>query len=328
MGAIVQQGTHFAGKDKHLAGTRTGTPAEHLFHIRQGIRLVGPGGANQIENEFGDVIRDGDFTGKRLGGLQLLSSDDGLNFLLHTTGGAGDDFALFIAVRVINFDEEKEAVFLRFRQRIGAFLFDGILSGENKKGLWQLIGCLADGHAFFLHGFEQGGLSLWRCAVDFVSQDDLGENGTLLEDQFPTSCLGILLNDLRASDVRRHQIRRELNAAEAEVHGISQRFDEQCLGQSGNSLQQAVATCGDGDEDLLDHGILPDDPLAQGSFEFFETRNKGGGGSGVGHGSNEGSKKGRNETRRESGHSFLRSRLTPAYRRKRIQASVPGLVLP
>jgi hypothetical protein len=37
----------------------------------------------------------------------------------------------------------------------------------------------ADGDLAFLHGLKHGGLRLGRGAVDFVRQDDVGEDGPL-----------------------------------------------------------------------------------------------------------------------------------------------------
>jgi hypothetical protein len=44
-----------------------------------------------------------------------------------------------------------------------------------------------------------------------------------------------------------------------------------------------VAACSDGNEDLFDDGLLPDDAPAESGFELLEIGDKGGGGCGVGH---------------------------------------------
>ncbi len=71
------------------------------------------------------------------------------------------------------------------------------------------------GHRYgiFLHSLQKRGLRLGRRPVDFVGQDDVGKNGTFQELEIP-----LLIQRLGTHDVRRHQIGRELNAVEAQIH--------------------------------------------------------------------------------------------------------------
>ena len=71
----------------------------------------------------------------------------------------------------------------------------------------------------------------------------------------------ILLDDFRPEDVRRHQVRRELNAVEPQIDGLGQRLDQQRLGQPRHAAQQAVAACQKRDQDLADDALLADDGL-------------------------------------------------------------------
>ena len=271
VGAALEEGAHFTSKDEHLAGTRAGTPTEHAFDVFTGTVFVWPGGANKFEDEVDDVIRHGNFAGELLGGVEFLGGDDGFDFLRLTTGGAGDDFAFVGERGVFDFDEEEEAVFLRLGKGVSAFLLDGVHRGEDKERLGQFVSDLSDSDVLFLHRFEQGGLRFGRRAVDFVSEDDLREDGTLLEDKFATASLGVFLNDLGAGDVGRHQIGCELDAAEGKVHRIGEGFDEQSFGEARNTFEQTMTTSGDGDEDLFNHGLLSHDASAEGSFEFIIT---------------------------------------------------------
>ncbi len=90
-------------------------------------------------------------------------------------GGHLDDAELLLFLGIVHEDVEHEAVLLRFGQRIGAFLLDGVLRGQHEERVGQLVPGAADGDLAFLHGFEQGGLRLGRRAVDLVGQDDVGE---------------------------------------------------------------------------------------------------------------------------------------------------------
>ena len=71
------------------------------------------------------------------------------------------------------------------------------------------------------------------------------------------------LEDFRAGDVGRHQIRRELDALEAQVQDLGDGPDEQRLRQTRHARQQAVATGEERDEHLVHGIVLPDDHLAK-----------------------------------------------------------------
>ena len=85
--------------------------------------------------------------------------------------------------------------------------------------------------------------------------------GPFTNSQRPAAVL--FVEDLGAGDVRRHQIRRELNALEAEIENLGDRLDEQRLCQPGYARQQAVAAGEERDEHLLDDFVLSDDDFAQ-----------------------------------------------------------------
>ena len=63
-------------------------------------------------------------------------------------------------------------------------------------------------------------------------------------------------------DVGRHQVRRELNAAELEAQRLRQRPDQQRLGGAGQAGDQAVPADKQGDHHLVDHFFLSHDHLA------------------------------------------------------------------
>ena len=83
--------------------------------------------------------------------------------------------------RIIDLDVEHEAVELGFRQRIGPFLLDRVLRGDDEERVGQIVRLLAGGHLAFLHRLQQGGLRLRRRAVDLVGQHDVGEDRALDE---------------------------------------------------------------------------------------------------------------------------------------------------
>ncbi len=176
-------------------------------------------------------------------------------------GGAGDlDFFGF--GRVIEFDEEHETVELRFGEGIGAFLLDRILRGEDQERLFEGK-CFADGSDFiFLHGLEHGGLRFWRGTIDFVGQHDVGKHGTVDEVKFAAP-VGRILENVGAGDVHRHEVGRELDAAEMERHGFSHLANEQGFRQAGNAHEQGVTAGKKADAETFDDAVLANDDTGE-----------------------------------------------------------------
>jgi hypothetical protein len=78
----------------------------------------------------------------------------------------------------------------------------------------------ARGHLAFLHGLQHGGLGLGRGAVDFVGEQEIRENRPRHELQLAGARHRVVLDDLGAGDVRRHQIRCELDAFETQIQRL------------------------------------------------------------------------------------------------------------
>ena len=72
----------------------------------------------------------------------------------------------------------------------------------------------------------------------------------------------VVLDDLGAGDVGRHQVGRELDALEGQVERLGQRADHERLGQPGHADEQGVAAAEDGHQQLIEHLLLADDDLA------------------------------------------------------------------
>ena len=126
-----------------------------------------------------------------------------------------ENLPLLGARRVADLELEHEAVHLRLGQRIGAFLLDGILRGQHEERFVELEGLVADGDLLFLHGFEQRALHLGGRAVDFVGEDEVGEDRAFARGE----AAGLRVVNLRADDVGGQHVRRELEAGELDVDG-------------------------------------------------------------------------------------------------------------
>ena len=88
-----------------------------------------------------------------------------------------------------------------------------------------------------LHGFQQSALHLGGGTVDFVGQDEVGEDGAFVYLE-AFVLLGI---DEGAHYVGRQEVRGELDAVELGVHRLRQGVDSQGLGQARNAFQEDVA---------------------------------------------------------------------------------------
>jgi hypothetical protein len=177
-------------------------------------------------------------------------------------GGGAGDLHFFGFGRIVELDEEHEPIELGLGERIRAFLLHGILRGQHQKGLFQLEGFAYGRDFVFLHGFQHGGLRFWGSTIDFVGQHNVGEHRTMDEMKF-TATVGAILKNIGAGDVHRHQIRSELNTAEAERHGLGHLADEQGFRQAWHAHQQGMAAGKQANAQPLNDPILPDDDPGQ-----------------------------------------------------------------
>ena len=103
---------------------------------------------------------------------------------------------------------QQKAIQLRFGQRIGAFLLDGVLRGHHQEQFGQRITGATHRHLALGHGLQEGGLYFGGRPVDLVGQQEVMKDGALLELK-----RGFLRPiDLGTGQVRRQQIWRELDA--------------------------------------------------------------------------------------------------------------------
>ena len=144
------------------------------------------------------------------------------NFLSFTAVSRIQDHFFFGQIWIIDLDVEHETVQLRFGQRIGPLLFDRVLCGNHKKGLGKLISCLADRDFSLLHRLQQCGLCFWRGPVDFIGEQNIRKYRAFHKSEFATPGI-IFIQHIRASDVRRHQVRRKLDPFEPHIQNLGDR---------------------------------------------------------------------------------------------------------
>ena len=209
------------------------------------------------------MFRNGNAAHQILVKDDFLPGEDVLEFLAPGSGGFPGDAHFLLLRGVVHFNQEHEAVQLGFRQGVGAFLFNGVLGGKHEKGGEQGEGAAHDGDAALLHGLQQGGLGFGGGAVDFVRQHDVGEHGPLDELELALAAGRIILDDVRAGNVRGHQVRRELDAVETKVQRFCHGTDQQRLRQARNSHQEGMPAGKQGDAQQLHDALLANDHFAQ-----------------------------------------------------------------
>jgi len=169
-----------------------------------------------------------------------------------------EDRHFFHLGRILHHDLEQETVELRFGQPISSFLLHGVLRGQHHEGLCHRIGLAIHGGLSFFHDLQQGRLRFGRSTVDLIHKDDIAEHGTFLEFE------GRLLRiEHRCTEyIGRHQVRRELDAAETGIHAARDEFSGKRLCHTGHPFNEHVTIgqqCGD---DEFHHFVLTNDDLA------------------------------------------------------------------
>ena len=180
----------------------------------------------------------------------------------HARGVAIDDLHFVFGAQVVEQHVEQEAIELRFGQRIGAFELDRILRGQHEERLAERMRRAAHRHGMLLHGFEQRRLRLRRRAVDFVGQQDVGEQRAGHEGPAALAGGDVFFDDVGAGDVGGHQVGRELDALERQPERLRQRPHQQRLRGAGQAGDQAMAADEQRQQQLLDDFLLSDDDAA------------------------------------------------------------------
>ena len=181
-------------------------------------------------------------------------------------GGAHDHGNLLLARWVADLNLEEKPVELRLRQRIGPFRFDRILRGEHHERLRQGQGAAFERDLILLHHFEQGALRLRRRAIDLVRQQHVREHRSAYQSQLTSR----RVEHRVAGDVRRHHVRRELDAGMCQRECLRERAHEQRLAETRDALDEDVAGSDEGYEHLLHRRCLADHRLTDSHAQFAE----------------------------------------------------------
>lgn len=112
-----------------------------------------------------------------------------------------------------------------------------------------------DGDIVLLHGLEQAGLGAWRGAVDFIAEQDIGEDGPSAERKV----VSILRIHRDAGDVGGKEVGRELDAFEVGRDGSCDGLSEQGFAEAWDVLEQHVTSGDEGEHGMSDDLFLADE---------------------------------------------------------------------
>ena len=170
--------------------------------------------------------------------------------------GGGQQHRAFGGERgIAHLDFQQKPIQLRFRQRIGAFLFDGVLCGQHMEWTRQDMLHAGHRHAALLHRLEQGRLRARRGAVDLVGHQQLAEHRAVQEpERAPT--VRAFFQHLAAQDIARHQVGGELDALARQPQHHRHRLHQPRLAQARHAHQQRMTAGEQGDQGEFDGVFL------------------------------------------------------------------------
>ena len=166
--------------------------------------------------------------------------------------------------RITEGQPDHKAVHLRFGQHLRAARPDRVLRGDDDERIGHRVRYAVDGHTALLHCLEQRGLGAARGAVQLVRKEEVAKDGAGLVDHFA----GRLVEQRKAHDVRRKNVRRELDALVIEAERFAERDRHRRFPHARDILEQDMPARYDGDQCHRDNVVLADDRF----FYFVQYR--------------------------------------------------------
>jgi hypothetical protein len=137
-------------------------------------------------------------------------------------------------------------------------MLDWVLRRDYKKWLRQRMRTSVDGDLVLVHRFEECGLRLRSGAVDFVGEQDVGENGTVFE--FEALLSGG--KDRDSDDVTGQHVTGELHTLKSAIDGTGDGLAECGFTNARDTFDEDVTFRENGDERKTEDVVFaPDDGL-------------------------------------------------------------------
>ncbi len=202
----------FGAEYQVLRCARTCTPGNVLVDLLSGSGSTWTCLGGQGYSILEDIVSHRDFPDQLLEMQNLACAEDMAEFGILNRCRGLDYLDFFVIGRIVQWYIEHKPVQLCFRQWVGSFLFDWILGSQNEERRWKQVPLPIDSDRSLLHSFQQGGLGFWRGTVDFIRQDNIGENRAPVKFE-----MAVFVQDLRTRDVGWHQVRSELDPLELQI---------------------------------------------------------------------------------------------------------------
>ncbi|PQM46867.1 hypothetical protein C1Y40_02955 [Mycobacterium talmoniae] len=225
-----------------------------------------PGGGRQRHHVVQHILVDADLLHRFAHGHHIVGVDDLVD------GGLGRPAVqpapqhrrLVAFGQIPQFQPDREPVQLGLGQRVGALVLDRVVGRQHDERRWQPVGLAVDADLAFGHRLQQGRLGLRRGPVDFVGEQQVGEDRSAPE--LETARLHVV--DGRPQQVGGQQIRGELHPGEAEPQRRGEGPRDQGFAEPGQVLDQHVAARQHRDQDQAQRGPFADHD----AFDLVEHR--------------------------------------------------------
>ena len=145
-------------------------------------------------------------------------------------------------------------------------MFEPVLGGENDEGIREFVGGFADGDLAFGHGFEEGALDFCGGAVDFVGEDEVGEEGAL----FGGKLAGAWVVDEGSDEIGWEKVRGELDALKLGMNAGGECFYGEGFCDARNAFEEDVSVGEKADKEAVHEGLLTDDNARDLVVEGFD----------------------------------------------------------
>jgi hypothetical protein len=106
-----------------------------------------------------------------------------------------------------------------------------------------------------LHRLEERRLRLRSGAIDLIGKEEIRKDRSRFEAECLLATL-VLDDDVRADNIGRHEVGRELDASELEVHRLPERSHEHRLAKPRHAFEEHVASSEEGDQHSLEDLLL------------------------------------------------------------------------
>ncbi len=210
---------------------------------------------DDVDDIILDAFVDKDGFYIRCGSNDITSCCYGIDDDFLRGSHANEDLFFLFDGGIIDDDFEHETVELRLRECVSTVLIDGILSCNNEERSWKRVSGVADRDLFFLHSFEESGLNFSGCSVDFVGEDEGGEDGSF----FSVEGTIILAISHGADDISGEEIRCELNSVELAGNDFSDGVAKESFSESRDTFEEDMTAGEQSDDGGIDHVFLSDD---------------------------------------------------------------------